>query len=172
MLLPFGVLFANYLVILSLNLEVALWVVANWANLWSLLAYYDVTAVRALPDAIAITRENYLVLNVLQELAITLLVVLLNLSYHLELSGNLVEALLTSLFSHAFVHLCPLAMLTLGSSQKVLFCTLDGTALQVLEPQLSVLLLVGSSLLEDVSYLNITILLSLACEVCIFITSH
>ena len=43
------------LVVLSLNLEVALWVVADWANLWSLLAYYDMTAVRALPDAVAVT---------------------------------------------------------------------------------------------------------------------
>jgi hypothetical protein len=69
---------------LSLNLEVALWVVADWANLWSLLAYYDMTAVRALPDAVAITREDELVLHVLQEFAITLLVVLLNLIFLLN----------------------------------------------------------------------------------------
>ncbi|MDJ1645473.1 hypothetical protein P5W92_34480, partial [Streptomyces sp. J15] len=63
--------------------------VADWANLWSLLTYYDMTAVRALPDAIAVSREYELVLYVLQELAITLLVVLLDFSHHLKLSSNL-----------------------------------------------------------------------------------
>ena len=56
------------LVVLSLNLEVALWVVADWANLWSLLAYYDMTAVGALPDAVAVAREDELVLHVFQGL--------------------------------------------------------------------------------------------------------
>ena len=55
--------------------------VADRTNLWSLLAYYDMTAVRALPDAVAVTREDELVLHVLQELAITLLVVLLDFSH-------------------------------------------------------------------------------------------
>ena len=54
--------------------------VADWANLRSLLAYYDMSAFRALPDAVAVTREDELVLYVLQELAITLLVVLLDFS--------------------------------------------------------------------------------------------
>ena len=159
------------LVVLSLNLEVALWVVADWANLWSLLAYYDMTAVRALPDAVAVAREDELVLHVLQELAITLLVVLLNLSHHFKLDCNLLEAFLASFLSHAWIHIGPLVVLTIGSSLQVLLCILDSTALQVLEPQLSVLLLVGSSLLKDVSYLNITVLLSLTRKICIFVTS-
>jgi hypothetical protein len=43
------------LVIAFLNLEEALWVVANRANSRCLLAYNDVTTVAALPNAIAIT---------------------------------------------------------------------------------------------------------------------
>jgi hypothetical protein len=152
------------LVVLSLNLEVALWVVADWANLWSLLAYYDMTAVRALPDAVAVAREDELVLHVLQELAITLLVVLLNLSHHFKLDCNLLEAFLASFLSHAWIHIGPLVVLTISSSLQVLLCILDSTALQILEPQLGVLLLVGSCLFKDISYLNITVLLSLTCE--------
>ena len=54
------------LIVLSLNLEVSLRVSTYRANLWSLLADYDVTAVRALPDHIALTREDQTALNVLQ----------------------------------------------------------------------------------------------------------
>jgi hypothetical protein len=42
------------LIIASFYLEVALWMVANRANLRSLLANYDVAAVGALPDAVAV----------------------------------------------------------------------------------------------------------------------
>ena len=71
--------------------------VANWANLRSLLANYDMAAVRALPDAIAITREDELVLYILQEFAITLLMMLLDLSNHLKLGCNFLETFLASL---------------------------------------------------------------------------
>ena len=42
------------LIILSLNLEVRLWMSTYWTKLRSLLANDDVTAVRALPDHIAL----------------------------------------------------------------------------------------------------------------------
>jgi hypothetical protein len=54
------------LIIASFYLEVALWMVANRANLRSLLANYDVAAVGALPDAVAVAREHHFVLYVLQ----------------------------------------------------------------------------------------------------------
>lgn len=69
------------LIVFCLQLEVRLRVLANRAELRSLLAYNDVTAVAALPDAIAVAREHYAVLNVLQEFAIALLVMLLDSTY-------------------------------------------------------------------------------------------
>lgn len=39
---------------------------ANRALLRSGFAYYDMSAVRALPDTIAFAREDYLVLDILQ----------------------------------------------------------------------------------------------------------
>ena len=44
----------NKLIVLSLNLEVCLRMNTYWTYLRCLLAYVDVTAVRALPDHIAI----------------------------------------------------------------------------------------------------------------------
>ena len=38
-----------------MNHEVALCMLANRADLWSLLSYYDMTAVRALPHHILVT---------------------------------------------------------------------------------------------------------------------
>ena len=54
------------LIIASFYLEVALWMVANRANLRSLLANYDVAAVGALPDAVGVALVHHLVLYVLQ----------------------------------------------------------------------------------------------------------
>ena len=42
------------LIILSLYLEVSLWVIADGALLWCLLANHDMTTVRALPDDVAV----------------------------------------------------------------------------------------------------------------------
>lgn len=44
----------NGLIVFWLDLEISLWVVAHWADFWSLLAYADVAAVGALPDAVAV----------------------------------------------------------------------------------------------------------------------
>ena len=51
---PSQVVDCYLLVVLSLNLEVSLRMNTYWAYLRSLLAYVDVTAVRALPDHIAV----------------------------------------------------------------------------------------------------------------------
>ena len=48
------ILISYLLIVLGLELEVSLWVNTYGAYLRSLLAYVDVTTVRALPDHIAI----------------------------------------------------------------------------------------------------------------------
>lgn len=47
-------------------LEVALWMIAYWANLRSRLAYYDVATVAALPDGVALAREYDAIFDVLE----------------------------------------------------------------------------------------------------------
>ena len=163
--------FCGALVVLRVDLEEALRVVAHWAYLWSVLAYHDVSAVAALPDALIVAREHDAALKVANELLVTLLVVLLDFTNHAELRGNLIEALFLCLFCHACVHVCPLEVLASCSGLKVALGVLYVTALKILEPELCVLLLVGSCLLEDGSYLLIAFLAGFACEISVFITS-
>jgi len=54
------------LVILCQQLEIGLCMMANRTLLRSGFAYYDMAAVGALPDAVAITREDNLILDILQ----------------------------------------------------------------------------------------------------------
>ena len=119
------------------------------------------TAVAALPDAIAVAREHYAVLDILQELAIALLVVLLDCTYATHSGSNLCEAFLVSLLSHAIVHVGPLEVLASSSVLQVLYGILDSTTLQILEPHLCVLLLVLRCLLEESCNLLIALLASL-----------
>ena len=66
------------LVVLCFEFEVALRMLADWAHFGCLLAYDDVSAVAAFPDAVALTGEHYALLDVVQQAQITLLVVLLH----------------------------------------------------------------------------------------------
>jgi len=145
--------------------------VANGAHLRSKLADDDMTAVAALPDALIVAREDNTTLKVADELLVALLVVLLDSAYHAELSGDLLEALFLSILSHAGVHVCPLVVLTGGSSLKVALGVLEVTTLEILEPELSVLLLVVGCLLEDSGDLLVAILASFACEISILVAS-
>lgn len=145
--------------------------VANGAHLRSKLADDDMTAVAALPDALIVAREDNTTLKVADELLIALLVVLLDSAYHAELSGDLLEALFLSLLGHTGVHVCPLVVLTGGSSLEVALGVLEVTTLEILEPELSVLLLVVGCLLEDSSDLLVAILASFACEISILVAS-
>ena len=62
-----------FLIVFSLDLEISLGMCANGAYFRSLLANNNVAAVRALPDHVAITREDQTALNVSEQLAVTLL---------------------------------------------------------------------------------------------------
>ena len=77
--------------------------VADGALLGSLLADDDMATVGALPDDVAIFREDALAPDVVEQLAIALLVLLLNLGHTLELLGNLVEALFAVMLGRWFL---------------------------------------------------------------------
>ena len=71
--------------------------------------------------------------------------------------GDLVEALFLSFLGHGGVHIGPLVVLTLSSSLQILRGAADAS--QKFKPDLSMLLLVGGSLLKDLRDLHIAILL-------------
>jgi len=135
------------LVVLRLRLVEALWMGAGGAELGRFLALVDVTAVAAVPLDSFVALEDGAVLDPLQEPAVALLVLLLDLGYLLEQLGDLIEALLLGLFGHPAVHVCPLVVLALGCFQQVR----GGVAneAKLFRPDLGVLLLVVRCLLED-----------------------
>ena len=116
--------------------------VADGTYLGSLLADGDVAAVAAFPDLYAALFKGLLLLHVAQELAVALLVRLLDGRNAAELRRQLREALFLGLGRHALVHVGPLVVLALRGVEQVL---LDSPKLaQLLEPELCVLFLVVS----------------------------
>ena len=119
------------------------------------------TAVSALPDHITILREHLLVIDVLQELAVTLFMLLFDSGHTLEFLGDLVEALLASLLSHAGIHVGPLKVLTTGGIFKILHRVAHLTAVQQFIPHLGMFLLVGRCFFKDSGNLYIAVFLGL-----------
>ena len=138
---------------------------AHRANLGSLAADDDVTAVAANPGAIAVAREDEAALDVADELAIALLMMLLDGTDHAELRGDLLEALLVGDLSELVVHVGPLVVLAIGGIVQIRDRVRNSTIMQVLEPNLGMLFLVLRSLEEDVRNLNVTLVLRLACVI-------
>ena len=122
---------------------------ADRADLRSLGANHDVTAVAALPDLNLALLKDLLGLHVVQQGAVSLLMGLLNGSNASELGRKSRKALFLGLLGHTVIHIGPLEVLALSSMEKVL----SGIAqlAQLLEPKLSVLLLVLGSLQEQLS---------------------
>ena len=136
---------------------------ADGAHLGGLLAHHDVATVGALPDHIAVAGEDQTTLDVGDQLAIALLVLLLDLGDLLKQESDLLEALLVSVLGHLIVHIGPLVVLALGSGVQVLHGVAN--AAQQLEPDLGMLLLVVGGLLKDLGDLDIAVLLGLGSKI-------
>ena len=117
--------------------------------------------VRALPYTVAIAAEHNGVLNILEQTAVALLMRLFDGAYHFKLFGYLVKALLACLLGKGGIHVGPLIVLAIGSIGQVVGCAGHCTAMQILEPYFSMLLLVARGLLKDVGHLYIAVLLGL-----------
>ena len=156
------------LIVLCMDKEVRLRMLADRAKLRSLLADDDMAAIAALPDHVLIAREYDTLLDVAKKLAITLLVSLLDSADLLEKESNLVESLFLGYLCKLGIHVCPFIVLTGSSVSKINLGIRDGAVMKKLEPNLGVLLLVGSSLLEKLANLYITVLLSFGSIVEIF----
>ena len=85
----------------------------------------------------------------------------LDLAYGLEQVGQFVKALLLGRFGKTCVHIGPLVIFALGGVQQVGSGIGDGVAVQGLEPQLGMFLLIGSRLLKDLGNLHIAVLAGL-----------
>ena len=56
----------DFLEIVSFNFEVGLWVIADWANFWSVFTNDDVAAVTANPDSVAVFREDLGIVDIFE----------------------------------------------------------------------------------------------------------
>ena len=137
--------------------------VADGADVGSLGADDDVAAVAAFPHLHFALGKNFFGLDVVQQGAVTLLMVLLDGGHTTELGGQLGEALGFGGTGKAFVHVGPLVVLAGGGSGQILSGGAD--AVQFFKPQLGVLLLVLGGLQEEGGNLLKALLLGLGGEV-------
>ena len=121
----------------------------------------DVAAVAADPDLLAHAGEHLGVLDVLEQGAIALLVLLLDGGDALHLLGDGLKALLVRGLGELGVHLGPLVVLAGGGELQVLGGGADLAARHVLIPELRMLLLVIGSLGEEGRDLLVAVLLRL-----------
>ena len=157
----------SLLIVLCADFKIALRMVAGGADLGSLCADDDVPTVAALPDLDFALRENLGRLDIVQQCAVALLMVLLNGGDEAELLRELMEALFIGSLGKAVIHIRPLVVLALGGGDQILGGIAD--AGKLLEPELGVLLFILGGLEEERGYLLIALLLRDACEIGVFI---
>ena len=131
---------------------------ASRANLRSLGADYDVTAVAAFPYLDFALLEHFLSLDILEKCAIALFMTLLDSSYEAEFLCEYVESLFVCGLCETVIHISPLIIFSVCSLNEVVCGVAD--TLKFLELEFCVLLLVVSGLEENCCNLLEAFLLS------------
>ena len=106
-------------IILGVDFEIALGMEADRTNLWSFRADTYMTAITALPNRHATFAEHFVRLHILQQCAVTLLMMFLNGSDTPELLCKAMEALLFGLTCESVVHVGPFVVLPFGGMLKI-----------------------------------------------------
>ena len=128
---------------------------ADRANLRRFLSFANVAAVQALPDDLVALLENFVLLDIRQEQIVPCLMLLLDVGDLLEELRDFLEAFLPRDLREPGIHARPLVMLARGRRLEVRRGIAD--ALDKLEPDFSVLLLVARRLLENARDLLIAV---------------
>ena len=146
-----------------LDLEKCLGMLAHGANLRRFLPDYDMAAVGTLPNGLPIAGEYQAVFHVGEQLAVTLLMLLLNLTHLVKEIGDVIETFFPRILGERGVHVGPFIILTVGSVFQILCRAAD--AVEQLEPNLGMLLLVLGRLQKQLGDLLVPVLLRLGGEV-------
>ena len=154
-------LILSELIVFGFDLEERLRVIANWAYLRSFLTDNDVAAVGALPNGIAIAREDDAIFNVFQQSEIAFLVLLFYFGDQFEEHGYLGEAFLAGGLGHTGIHVGPLVVLASGGIFQIGLGIRHIAIMQELEPNLGMFLLVTCRFLKKVGDLVVTFLTGL-----------
>ena len=143
-------------------MEVSLGMRADRAYFGRFLAYYDMTAVRALPYSVAVLGEYQVAFYVCKQLSISFFVFLFNCRNAVEQGSDIVEAFFTSNFRKFRIHIRPFVVFAFRSSKKVFRGGRDFAAVQKLEPNFCVFLFVLRRFFKQRCYLYVSFLLRLA----------
>ncbi len=143
--------------------------IADRADGRSLLADDDMAAVRALPNHVAVAREDEAFFDVLQQLAVAFFVFLFDFADHFKLTRDFVEAFFTGFLGHLSVHVGPFIIFAVGGSLQVSDGIRNFSAHQILEPDLGVFLFVAGGFFKDVGNLDVAFFASLRRKICVFV---
>ena len=145
--------------VFSVDLEVSLRMVADRTDIGSGGADYDVAAVAAFPDTVAVFGEDKAALDVLKQLAIACFMLFFNGRDHLEQISDLVEAFLAGVLCETGIHLGPFLVLAFGCDLEII-CSAVYT-FKNLVPDFGVLFLIIGGLQEKLGDLLIAVFLAL-----------
>ena len=148
--------------------EIALRMEADRADLRRVFADDDMAAVAAFPNREIIADEDDAFFDVVQELAITFFVVLLDRADHPEFGGNFAEAFFRCDLGEFLIHIGPFVVFAIRGVFEVDFGGRDFAIMEVFEPELGVLFLVQRGLEEDLGDLLIAFLLRFGRIVLVF----
>ena len=146
-----GGFFFKKSVVLFPELEIALGMVADGADVGSLGSDHEMSAVAALPYLNAALFKYLLTLDIVEQRAVSVLMGLLDGRHAAESRRESREALLLGVLGHMVVHIAPLVVLALGGVEEVLRRVTQ--AAQLLEPELGVFLFIVGCLQEYLGYL-------------------
>ena len=137
--------------IILVEFEISLWMCANRANLRSLGAHNDVSAIAAFPNLHFASFENFSSLHIVEECTVALFVAFFDGRYAAELLCEFRKTFLLRSLCKSCVHIRPLIVLPFGCGSEIFRCITN--TVQLLKPEFSVLLLVVGSLEEEGSNL-------------------
>ena len=119
------------------------------ADFRRLLADDNVPAVAALPDNVVVLGEHHFVLNIGQQLAVTLLVLLLDSAHHFKQCGDFSEAFFSGFLREGLVHIGPFVVFAGCRVLQVFHGGGDFAVVKQLEPDFGVLFLIFSGFREN-----------------------
>ena len=112
--------------------------ITDGADFGSFLAKVDMAAVGADPNFLFASLKDLAFLQVGQQLAVSLLMLLLDLAYGLKQERNLVKALFFGGFSKACIHVSPLVVFALSGIQQVDVGGGNASIVEELKPNLKI----------------------------------
>ena len=121
----------------------------------------DVSAVAADPYDLFAALKNDTLFEIFEQCIIALLVLFFNLADHLKERGYAVESLFAGDLGKLLVHLGPLVVFACRRVAQIVYSRGHCAVVQLLEPDLRVLLFVVRSLGENRGYLLVAVLLRL-----------